>query len=67
MISPCVGICEMRPDGFCRGCLRTLKEIAEWTTYTEAQRQQIMCGLDDRAFDDYLYFPGPSEPGSQIS
>lgn len=38
--SPCVSVCSMDPDsGLCRGCFRTLKEIAEWATQSpEAQR-----------------------------
>jgi hypothetical protein len=28
--SPCISVCEMGPDGLCKGCLRTIEEIVEW-------------------------------------
>lgn len=29
--SPCIGVCEIAGDtGFCRGCYRTVDEIAAW-------------------------------------
>jgi predicted Fe-S protein YdhL (DUF1289 family) len=28
--SPCISICEMGADGLCKGCLRTIEEIAAW-------------------------------------
>ncbi len=33
--SPCVSVCSMDPDsGLCRGCFRTLEEIADWAAKT---------------------------------
>jgi predicted Fe-S protein YdhL (DUF1289 family) len=29
--SPCLNICSLDERGVCRGCFRTLAEIAEWT------------------------------------
>ncbi len=41
--SPCVSICEMdEMRGMCRGCARTLDEIANWTNYTHAQRLAVL-------------------------
>ncbi|MCB1959801.1 MAG: DUF1289 domain-containing protein [Rhodocyclaceae bacterium] len=41
--SPCVGICQMNPDtGYCRGCLRTIDEIAVWSQADDALKQTIM-------------------------
>jgi len=43
MMSPCIGICDVEAQKqVCRGCLRTLKEIAEWTTMPDDERQDIM-------------------------
>lgn len=38
--SPCVSVCTMEPDsGWCRGCFRTLEEIADWALQSpEGQR-----------------------------
>ena len=31
--SPCINVCQMDPaSGWCSGCLRTLDEIAAWST-----------------------------------
>ena len=47
--SPCVKICAVRGDtGLCMGCGRTLKEIGEWSRYTETHRLQVMAGLGAR-------------------
>jgi predicted Fe-S protein YdhL (DUF1289 family) len=47
--SPCVKICEVdRPSGLCRGCGRTLAEIARWSSLTGGERRQIMAELPDR-------------------
>lgn len=42
VLSPCVGICTMRDDGLCAGCLRTLDEIARWGTMGDAERLRLM-------------------------
>lgn len=39
--SPCVGICSVTTgDSVCRGCFRTLDDIARWATAPAAERQQ---------------------------
>lgn len=40
--SPCTGECRVGAQGICRGCGRTLEEIAAWSTATEAQRAVIV-------------------------
>jgi predicted Fe-S protein YdhL (DUF1289 family) len=50
--SPCVSICKMdsrrgtgderAAGGLCVGCLRTLDEIIEWGTATDARRRAIV-------------------------
>lgn len=39
--SPCIGICRVE-RGYCVGCLRTLSEIAAWSSLSEAERLRIM-------------------------
>jgi uncharacterized protein len=46
--SPCVGICELDAGGNCRGCRRTLEEVAGWLGYTPAQRDAIIADLERR-------------------
>jgi hypothetical protein len=42
VLSPCIGVCEMRDDGLCAGCLRTLDEIARWGAMGDAERLRLM-------------------------
>jgi predicted Fe-S protein YdhL (DUF1289 family) len=40
--SPCIGICRIEADGLCRGCRRTLAEIARWGTMSDDERRRWM-------------------------
>lgn len=47
--SPCVNVCVMDAQtGCCKGCWRTLEEIATWSQMSEAQRQQVWQQLPGR-------------------
>ncbi len=47
--SPCIGVCEMEArSGLCRGCTRSLSEIAEWGMATETHRRAIWCAILQR-------------------
>ena len=47
--SPCVSICALDPaSGFCRGCFRTIQEIAGWTMMTKAERLAVLGLLPER-------------------
>lgn len=48
VLSPCVGVCELRADGSCSGCGRTVAEIAAWSTMDDAARLRVMERLDAR-------------------
>ena len=42
MPSPCISVCRMNEaDGLCEGCLRTLGEIACWSTLGEASKREV--------------------------
>jgi len=42
MESPCNKVCTIdRATGWCRGCGRTLGEIAAWASATEAEQRAI--------------------------
>ncbi|HWB48385.1 MAG TPA: DUF1289 domain-containing protein [Stellaceae bacterium] len=48
-ISPCVGICIMDPrTRQCRGCLRTVEEIARWYEATPAEKRELLTVLAER-------------------
>jgi predicted Fe-S protein YdhL (DUF1289 family) len=47
--SPCIRVCAVDgAKGLCVGCGRTLKEIARWTTFTDAEREAICEALPQR-------------------
>lgn len=47
--SPCVNVCQVDPaTGLCRGCLRTLDEIAGWLDFSVTEKLQVLDRLDER-------------------
>lgn len=49
MRTPCIQVCEIdETSGLCRGCWRTLDEIARWGTMSDAERDRLMQVLDER-------------------
>jgi len=47
--SPCLKICVMEPGSkLCRGCGRTIEEIAAWGTLPDGERRRIMAALPAR-------------------
>jgi predicted Fe-S protein YdhL (DUF1289 family) len=42
ILTPCIGICRLGPDGLCEGCLRTSDEIARWMYFSDAERMRLM-------------------------
>jgi predicted Fe-S protein YdhL (DUF1289 family) len=40
--SPCINVCRMNPaTGWCEGCLRTIDEIAAWSTLDDAAKRVV--------------------------
>ncbi|GEO80928.1 DUF1289 domain-containing protein [Pararhodospirillum oryzae] len=49
MPSPCVGICEMTPDGaWCTGCARTADEITAWSSMDNDGKRALLVELAER-------------------
>lgn len=47
--SPCINLCQMDPhSGLCRGCLRTLDEIAAWSRLDDAAQDALLATLARR-------------------
>lgn len=53
--TPCTGVCAIEDD-LCRGCARTLDEIAAWGVLTNTEREAIMARLPTRR---PAHTPGP--------
>ncbi|HVL35859.1 MAG TPA: DUF1289 domain-containing protein [Burkholderiales bacterium] len=61
MKSPCVKVCLMDPHrDLCRGCHRTLDEIARWASMCEEERERVLAALPARrAASDVAEVPVP--------
>ena len=47
--SPCIDVCRMNPDtGWCDGCLRTIEEIAGWSSFDDVQKRAIWDSIEVR-------------------
>jgi predicted Fe-S protein YdhL (DUF1289 family) len=47
--SPCVNVCVMdEATALCRGCYRTLDEIARWSVMNEAEKRWVVAMLAQR-------------------
>ena len=50
--TPCISVCLIDPKtSLCRGCGRTLPEIARWGRMESAERLSIMAALPQRMID----------------
>jgi predicted Fe-S protein YdhL (DUF1289 family) len=47
--SPCIDVCVMDDQrGLCRGCYRTLDEIAGWGSYSRARKLAVLAEIAHR-------------------
>ncbi|MFC4625312.1 DUF1289 domain-containing protein [Daeguia caeni] len=47
--SPCINVCSIKPPyDWCRGCARTIDEIARWASLSDQERQAVLQRLPDR-------------------
>ncbi len=42
--SPCIGICELK-DNICIGCNRTVEQISNWETMSDAEKEKVINAL----------------------
>ena len=50
--SPCINVCRMNPStGLCDGCLRTIDEIANWSSFDDAAKRAVWDAIDRRHVD----------------
>lgn len=40
--TPCRGICQADPRGYCRGCLRSRDERFNWNRFSDAQKREVL-------------------------
>ena len=46
--SPCISICALNEDSYCIGCLRSLEEIAAWSTMDAEAQRAVLDKLPER-------------------
>jgi hypothetical protein len=46
--SPCLNICSLDERGFCRGCYRTITEIADWTRLNPGEQWAVIQRAEER-------------------
>jgi predicted Fe-S protein YdhL (DUF1289 family) len=46
--SPCINVCSLDDRGVCRGCFRTLADIADWTRMTAGDRRAAVARAEAR-------------------
>ena len=47
--SPCINVCRMSPaTGLCESCLRTIDEIAAWSTMSDDAKRAVWDARDQR-------------------
>jgi predicted Fe-S protein YdhL (DUF1289 family) len=56
-MSPCVNVCSLDEEGFCRGCMRTRNEIAGWIRMSAEQQWAVVRACDERRL---ARFPSPA-------
>ena len=57
--SPCINVCKMdATSGLCRGCSRTLDEIAAWSRLDDAARSTILAAVAVRRGERLSAPPG---------
>lgn len=47
--SPCISVCRMNEaSGLCEGCLRTIDEIASWSTFDDDAKRAVWDAIEVR-------------------
>ena len=47
--SPCINVCRMNPaTGWCDGCLRTIDEIAGWSSLDDDAKRAVWDAIETR-------------------
>ena len=48
-VSPCIGVCTLDPaTSLCRGCLRSIEEIAGWPRFDAEEKRRVLAQLPGR-------------------
>jgi uncharacterized protein len=64
-VSPCNGVCTLDPvSHFCRGCWRTIEEIAQWPRLSTHEKRRVLVRAREReAQPQSRHAAGELDPG----
>lgn len=48
VVSPCISECELDDEAICKGCYRTIDDIAAWRTMSKEQRLAVIEAASQR-------------------
>ncbi len=40
--SPCISVCALDENDVCTGCFRTLREISDWSEYSNDKKRDVV-------------------------
>ncbi len=40
--SPCIAVCQLNNNGYCKGCFRSREERLHWQEYTNQQKSNVI-------------------------
>ncbi|MFT5603274.1 MAG: putative Fe-S protein YdhL (DUF1289 family) [Paracoccaceae bacterium] len=46
--SPCVSVCALDEADLCTGCFRTLREISDWSEYSNQKKREVVTEARER-------------------
>ncbi|MFT5575114.1 MAG: putative Fe-S protein YdhL (DUF1289 family) [Bermanella sp.] len=46
--SPCVSVCALDEGDLCAGCFRTLREISDWSEYSNQKKREVVIEARER-------------------
>ncbi|HCS29117.1 MAG TPA: DUF1289 domain-containing protein [Spongiibacteraceae bacterium] len=49
--SPCISVCALDPDDICTGCFRSLREIGDWSSYSNDEKREVVTEARQRMRD----------------
>ncbi|MGQ7939848.1 DUF1289 domain-containing protein [Paraburkholderia sp. D1E] len=61
--SPCISVCKMDAStGWCEGCLRTIDEIAGWSSFDDDAKRAIWDAIEERHAEFMAKQANPANP-----
>ena len=49
--SPCISVCALDTDDICTGCFRSLREIGDWSSYSNDEKREVVTEARQRMRD----------------